>query len=154
MDTITGDAQAIQEAEVFDTFRSMLKYVLASPPCAPSHLSTGTPTTSKAPLSTSSSTPSHPVRCALSARQISLFTDPRSTGFLNEIEATARDNDPTDHAAYRSHKQALEMYAFLLQWFVTAAERGAVSKAAAETTLGANGKKVRWVSCDYERVKS
>lgn len=52
-----------------------------------------------------------------------------------------RDNDPTDHAAYRAHKPALEMYAFLLQWFVTAAEKGAASKAAGEGALGA-GKRV------------
>lgn len=65
-------------------------------------------------------------------------------GFLSEIDSTQKDNDPTDHAAYRSHKQALEMYAFLLQWFITAAEKAAMSKAASEGTLG--GKKVSLTS--------
>lgn len=66
-----------------------------------------------------------------------MFTDPFSLysphpGFLSEIDSTVKDDNPSDHSAYRSHKQALEMYAFLLQWFVTAAEKGAATKAAAE----------------------
>ena len=63
-------------------------------------------------------------------------------GFLSEIDATVKDEDFTDHTAYRSHRQALEMYAFLLQWFVSTAEKGAASRAAKAASDGA-GKKVR-----------
>lgn len=64
-----------------------------------------------------------------------------STGFSAEIDSTIKDNDPTDHTAYRSHKQALERYAYLLQWFVSAAEKVAAGQAA-EGALTANGKRV------------
>lgn len=64
------------------------------------------------------------------------------TGFTIELEATARDNDPTDHTAYVDHRTALEMYAFLLQWFVTAAEKHEQAKLALEG-IGAGGKRVR-----------
>lgn len=52
-----------------------------------------------------------------------------------------RDNDPTDHTAYRSHKQALEQYGFLLQWFVGQAEKVAAGQAA-EGAITAAGKRV------------
>lgn len=71
-----------------------------------------------------------------------MLTAPRAlpAGFAAEIEATAKDNDPTDHTAYRSHREALERYAFLLQWFVSAAEKLATSQAA-EGALGPGGKR-------------
>lgn len=52
-----------------------------------------------------------------------------------------RDNDPQDHTAYRSHKQALEQYGFLLQWFVSQAEKVAAGQAA-EGAITAAGKRV------------
>ncbi|SCV74340.1 BQ2448_6772 [Microbotryum intermedium] len=109
VDTITGDCSTIQEAEVFDTFRSMLKYA--------EHLQGPT---------------------------INKLLDSICSGFSAEIESTSKDNDPTDHTAYRSHKQALEMYAFLLQWFVTTAEKLAQSQhAGEEVALTAAGKRKR-----------
>lgn len=66
----------------------------------------------------------------------------RDTGFLAEIEATARDNDPADHSAYRSHKQPLEMYAFLLQSFVSNLEKGTAAKANADSSSAPAPKKV------------
>jgi condensin complex subunit 1 len=77
-----------------------------------------------------------------------VFTHPllgfcTSLGFSNEIDATSRDNDPTDHTAYRSHQQALEMYAFLLQWFVVAAEKRATKLAKADEQIAGAPKKVR-----------
>ncbi|SGY44625.1 BQ5605_C001g00183 [Microbotryum silenes-dioicae] len=133
VDTITGDCSTIQEAEVFDTFRSMLKYA--------EHLQG--PTLNK-------------------------LLDSICSGFSAEIESTSKDNDPTDHTAYRSHKQALEMYAFLLQWFVSTAEKLAQSQHAAEdVALTAAGKRARlhrlttrelgarltWYSCRTEQKK-
>lgn len=83
----------------------------------------------------------HPLLRALFADRV-----PASTGFSNEIDATSRDNDPTDHTAYRSHQQALEMYAFLLQWFVVVAEKMATNKAAEESAQNVGApKKVRLV---------
>lgn len=76
-------------------------------------------------------------------QQSTTFTSAATTraGFAAEIEATAKDNDPTDHTAYRSHKEALERYAFLLQWFVSAAEKLATSQAG-DGALGPGGKRV------------
>ena len=49
--------------------------------------------------------------------------DSISSGFLAEFDATNRDMDHGDTESYMSHRVPLEMYAFLLQWYVSAAER-------------------------------
>ena len=49
--------------------------------------------------------------------------DSISSGLLAELESTNRDLDQGDPDTYLSHRMALEMYAFLLQWYVGAAER-------------------------------
>ena len=49
--------------------------------------------------------------------------DSISSGLLAEYESTNRDLDAGDPETYMSHRPALEMYAFLLQWFVSAAEK-------------------------------
>ena len=49
--------------------------------------------------------------------------DSVTSGFLAEYEATMRDIDVGDPEVYANHRSALEMYAFLLQWFVIAAEK-------------------------------
>lgn len=49
--------------------------------------------------------------------------DSVTSGFLAEYEAAQRDLDSGDSELYSSHRAPLEMYAFLLQWFVSAAEK-------------------------------
>lgn len=56
--------------------------------------------------------------------QLSKILDALTTAFQAEIDATTRDGvDLSDPTAYRSHRTTLEVYAFLLMWFVQAAER-------------------------------
>ena len=49
--------------------------------------------------------------------------DSISSGLLAEYESTSRDLDMGDPETYTSHRSALEMYAFLLMWFVGVAEK-------------------------------
>jgi condensin complex subunit 1 len=49
--------------------------------------------------------------------------DSVSSGFLSEYESAVRDLDTGDQELFMSHRTPLEMYAFLLQWFVMAAEK-------------------------------
>lgn len=49
--------------------------------------------------------------------------DSITSGLQGEIESTMRDIESGDQAAYASHRIPLELFAFLLQWFVTAAEK-------------------------------
>lgn len=49
--------------------------------------------------------------------------DSVTSGFLSEYEAAQRDLESGDPESYSSHRTPLEMYAFLLQWFVMAAEK-------------------------------
>ncbi|KAK0538110.1 condensin complex non-SMC subunit Cnd1 [Tilletia horrida] len=46
-----------------------------------------------------------------------------SSAFSSALDSAARDIDSGDPSAYPSHAPVLERYAFLLQWFVLAAER-------------------------------
>ncbi|EDR03670.1 chromosome condensation complex protein [Laccaria bicolor S238N-H82] len=54
---------------------------------------------------------------------MSKLLDSISSGLLAELEATMRDVELGDQQSYMAHKTPLELYAFLLQWFVTAAEK-------------------------------
>ncbi|PFH48881.1 hypothetical protein AMATHDRAFT_64397 [Amanita thiersii Skay4041] len=54
---------------------------------------------------------------------MSKLLDSISSGFLSELEATMRDIDSGDQQAYMSHKQPLELFAFLLHWFVSTVEK-------------------------------
>ncbi|KAM0787854.1 hypothetical protein ACM66B_003907 [Microbotryomycetes sp. NB124-2] len=63
------------------------------------------------------------------------------SGLSAEVDATLKDNNPTDHTAYTSHRLALERYAFLLQWFVQTAEKMTAAKAAEDAPLTATGKR-------------
>jgi condensin complex subunit 1 len=54
---------------------------------------------------------------------MSKLLDSISSGLQAELEATMRDVEIGDQQGYMSHKTPLEKYAFLLQWFVTAAEK-------------------------------
>ena len=54
---------------------------------------------------------------------MSKLLDSISSGLLAELETTIRDIETGDQKTYMTHKTPLEMYAFLLHWFVTAAEK-------------------------------
>lgn len=54
---------------------------------------------------------------------MSKLLDSMSSGLQAELDATMRDVEQGDQQGYMSHKTPLEMYVFLLQWFVTAAEK-------------------------------
>ena len=73
--------------------------------------------------------------------------DSISSGLQAEFDATMRDVEHGHQQEYMAHKQPLEMYGFLLQWFVTAAEKvkesdGDVASAAppAKSRKGRGGK--------------
>ncbi|KAJ7844392.1 non-SMC mitotic condensation complex subunit 1-domain-containing protein [Mycena olivaceomarginata] len=53
---------------------------------------------------------------------MSKLLDSLTSGLQAELDATTRDLDDAPQV-YLTHKVPLEMYAFLLQWFVTAAEK-------------------------------
>jgi condensin complex subunit 1 len=88
VEVVAESSDSITNPEVFDVFRSVLKY--------------------------SSSVPGSVMNKVL---------DSISSGLQGELEGTIRDVESGDQAAYMAHKLPLELYAFLLQWFVTAAER-------------------------------
>lgn len=48
--------------------------------------------------------------------------DSVTSGLSAELDAAIRDIQTEDQMTYRAHKQPLEMYAFLLAWFVRAAD--------------------------------
>lgn len=54
---------------------------------------------------------------------MSKLLDSISSGLQAEMESTLRDIETGDQHTYMAHKMPLEMYAFLLNWFVTAAEK-------------------------------
>lgn len=60
---------------------------------------------------------------AVSGSVMSKLLDSISSGLLAELEATTRDVELGDQQSYMAHKTPLELYAFLLHWFVTAAEK-------------------------------
>ncbi|KAJ3523690.1 hypothetical protein NM688_g8684 [Phlebia brevispora] len=59
---------------------------------------------------------------SLQGSTMSKLLDSVSSAFHAEVDATLRDEDD-DQQAYMVHKLPLEMYAFLLHWFVTAADK-------------------------------
>lgn len=59
----------------------------------------------------------------LQGTTMSKLLDSISSAFLAQVESTQRDLEEDDQQTYASHKTTLEMYAFLLQWFVSAAEK-------------------------------
>ncbi|KAF8888609.1 non-SMC mitotic condensation complex subunit 1-domain-containing protein [Infundibulicybe gibba] len=54
---------------------------------------------------------------------MSKLLDSISSGLQFELDATLREIEQGDQQGYMSHKTPLEMYVFLLQWFVIAAEK-------------------------------
>jgi condensin complex subunit 1 len=78
--------------------------------------------------------------------------DSISSAFMSEIEATTRDVDSDVLDSVAQHKQPLEQYAFLLYWFVGAAERRASKAPPAEkpkrgktTKKPQKGKSDEWI---------
>lgn len=75
--------------------------------------------------------------------------DSLSSGLQSELEATLRDIDTGDQETYMVHKTPLEMYAFLMHWFVIAVEKvkvregdGPPTAAGAKPKRGRGGKAV------------
>ncbi|KAH9858536.1 non-SMC mitotic condensation complex subunit 1-domain-containing protein [Lenzites betulinus] len=60
---------------------------------------------------------------ALQGSHMIKILDSISSAYHAQIEATVRDLEDDDPQAALSHKMPLEMYAFLLHWFVSAAEK-------------------------------
>ncbi|KAJ7117284.1 non-SMC mitotic condensation complex subunit 1 [Mycena filopes] len=87
VEAVAESSDAIADPDVFDVYRSLLKYSDAVPG----------PTMSK-------------------------LLDSLTSGLQAELDATVRDLEDAPQV-YLAHKGPLEMYAFLLQWFVTAAEK-------------------------------
>lgn len=54
---------------------------------------------------------------------MSKLLDSLSSGFQAEVDSTIRDIEQEEAHVYMTHRQPLERYAFLLQWFVSAAEK-------------------------------
>lgn len=54
---------------------------------------------------------------------MSKLLDSISSGLAAQVDATVRDVEQEDQQTFMAHKAPLEMYAFLLQWFVSAAEK-------------------------------
>ncbi|GAA5965910.1 hypothetical protein JCM21900_006039 [Sporobolomyces salmonicolor] len=75
----------------------------------------------------------------LSGPTLNKLLDSIISGFSTELDSTRASENPSDHTAYRAHKQALEMYAFLVQWFVAVGEKLAMGKAQEQEAIG--GKK-------------
>jgi condensin complex subunit 1 len=61
-------------------------------------------------------------RQALSGPVMNKILDSISSGFGSQVEATLRDVETEDHHTTMVHKTPLEMYAFLLHWFVNVAD--------------------------------
>ncbi|KAK7032919.1 condensin complex subunit 1 [Favolaschia claudopus] len=98
---------------------------------------------------------------------MSKLLDSLTSGLQAELDATIRDLDD-EKQVYLAHKAPLEMYAFLLQWFVTAAEkvkqtdgdgpgtpapkakkaRGGKTAAAGRSGRTASSKKTEWTWMD------
>jgi len=76
---------------------------------------------------------------------VSKMLDSISSGFQAVVETVTKDLDVGDRGQDVTYRAPLEIYAFLLQWFCTAAERHA-SKGGADISIAASTKtKVRCV---------
>ncbi|OJT14928.1 hypothetical protein TRAPUB_8498 [Trametes pubescens] len=60
---------------------------------------------------------------ALQGSHMIKILDSISSAYHAQIEATVRDIDEEDQQTVSAHKMPLEIYAFLLHWFVSAAEK-------------------------------
>lgn len=60
---------------------------------------------------------------AVSGPMMNKLLDSISSGLQTELDATIRDVERGDQHGYMSHKLPLEMFGFLLLWFVSVAEK-------------------------------
>ncbi|KAJ9103245.1 hypothetical protein QFC21_002668 [Naganishia friedmannii] len=94
VESVAQSSEAIVTAEVFDVYRSLLKHA-----------------------------------DKLSDVTINKMLDSITSALHQEVDQTTRDMDAaassgdSDPTAYTQHREALEMYAFLLLWFVQSAEK-------------------------------
>lgn len=87
VEAVANNTDAIRDPEVFDVFRSVLKY-----------------------------------SSSISGTLMNKVLDSLTSGIQSEIDATVRDIESGEQATDSSHRIPLELFGFLLQWFVTAAE--------------------------------
>ncbi|KAJ6465485.1 non-SMC mitotic condensation complex subunit 1-domain-containing protein [Mycena vulgaris] len=133
VEAVAESSDAIGDPEVFDVYRSLLKYSDAVP-----------------------------------GATMSKLLDSLSSGLQAELDATIRDLEHEPPQVFMTHKVPLEMYAFLIQWFVSAAEkvkqadgdapatpapkarkaRGGKTAAAGRSGRTANAKKAEWTWVD------
>ncbi|CDO72557.1 hypothetical protein BN946_scf184983.g40 [Trametes cinnabarina] len=59
----------------------------------------------------------------LQGSHMTKILDSISSAYLAHLEAAVRDVDEEDQHTFMAHKMPLEMYAFLLNWFVSAAKK-------------------------------
>lgn len=88
VEALAESSDAIADPNVFDAYRSLLKYAEA-----------------------------------LQGSLMNKLLDSISSACQAQVDATARDVDHEDQQTVAAHKMPLEMYAFLLNWFVGAAEK-------------------------------
>lgn len=88
---------------------------------------------------------------SLSLKTQSKLLDILLSSLQAEIDSSTRSLDSGDPSAHLEHKTPLEMYAFLLQWFISGAEKAAAASAGAGEEGGS--KKVR-LTTHRERRRS
>ncbi|KAG8987690.1 Condensin complex subunit [Tulasnella sp. JGI-2019a] len=68
---------------------------------------------------------------SLSGANMSKLLDSITSGLQGEIDATTRDIDAGEQESFATHRQTLDVYAFLIHWFVLSADK-ASSKSSEE----------------------
>lgn len=63
------------------------------------------------------------------------------SAFDAEVTSTLRDANPNDHTAYKSHRLALEHYAFLLLWLVESCEKRRLRERGLDGALNSQAEK-------------
>lgn len=111
IDAVTESPQAILYPDVFDVFQSLLKHQHRLTPILQSKLLDIILSGKNPILPSLTQTCTHP----------KLILD--SKALQSEIEAASRSLASNDPSAHLDHKTPLEMYAFLLQWFMSEAEK-------------------------------
>lgn len=176
VDSVAANADAITRSNIFDSLQFLLK-------CAPVHLHQPMHSHSR-PLSSSPATsPTQHGALSLTTEPVSkLFHLCRFTAFLpahalskvfdlivsgfaatadavhHDLEAPADDGDiGSSQDMIAHHKQLLEMYAFLLQWTIAAAETKANDKTNAPVVAarrGTKGKKSSAAAANKDRQEA
>lgn len=128
VDSVAGNPDALARSASFDTLQFLLKYAPVSTVVQPSH--SMDPMAELFHLSrTSSLLPTH---------VLSKILDLIVSGLSAEADLAHNDIEGEEQDMLHQHKQLLEMYAFLLQWAISAVE----TKAAEKTVSAAPTRKV------------